>query len=219
MKKSKKQKGFSFIELIIAVSIILIIAAVFVVNVRLNTQETVVTKADKLASDIRYIRNLVISRAEYQFEGQAEEEKAYPPGGYGVYFNGNLPQHKYFLFADSGETNGYQGGEDEILYEVLVDPLKVDDQNGSLKSFWFTFVSEHEVRSNMGLGPEFKFTLNIREDVGNWGSGYQATLILGEMSSDGYVWSNLGTSYGTFNIPKPDDDDDRDRDLMMDLPR
>lgn len=219
MKKSKKQKGFSFIELIIAISIILIIAAIFVVNVRLDTQETVVTKADKLSSDIRYIRNLAISRAEYQFAGQTEEEKAYPAGGYGIFFNGNIAQHKYIVFADNGDNVGYQAAEDEAMYEVLVDPLKLDDQNSALKSFYFTFVSEHEVDSNMGLGSEFKFTLNIREDVGVYGTGYQATLVLGEMSSDGYVWSNLGTSYGNFHIPKPVDDDDEIERFMMELPQ
>ena len=200
----KNRSGFSFIELMIAIAIIMIISAAFVVNVRLNTQESIETKTEKIASDVRYLRNLAVSRAKYQFVGQTEAEKAYPPGGYGIYFNGNVTQHKYFLYADDGTQVGYQAANDEKLYEVVVHPLKLDDQNSGLNSFYFAFISEHEVSTNMGLSASIKeYTLNLREDVGVYGSGYQGTLVLGEVSSDGYVWSNIGTSYGTFNIPKP----------------
>ncbi|PLX25761.1 hypothetical protein C0580_01640 [Candidatus Parcubacteria bacterium] len=202
MKKIIKNKdGFSFIELMIAIAIIMLISAAFVVNIRVNTQEDIRAKTEKVAADIRYIRNLAISRAEYQFEGQTEEEKTYPPGGYGVYFNGN--QDKYIIFADNGNNDGYQSAEDEALYEVSVDPFVLDDKNGPLSSFYFTFVSEHEVVTSMSQGLQKQYTLNLREDIGVYGTGYQGSLILGEVSSDGYVWSNIGTSYGTFNIPKP----------------
>ena len=201
----KNRSGFSFVELLIAIAIIMIISAAFVVNVRLNTQETIHTRVDKLTSDVRYLRNLAVSRAKYQFAGQTEAEKAYPPGGYGIYFNGAVTQHKYFLYADNGNATGYQATEDEKLYEVVVDPLKLDDQNSALSSFYFAFVSEHEVVTNMGLGQETQYTINIRENIGAWGTGYEGTLILGELSSDGYVWSNVGTSYGTFTITKPPD--------------
>ena len=211
----KNRSGFSFIELMIAIAIIMIISAAFVVNVRLNTQETIHTRVDKLTSDVRYLRNLAVSRAKYQFVGQTEAEKAYPPGGYGIYFNGNVTQHKYFLYADDGTQVGYQAANDEKLYEVVVHPLKLDDQNSGLNSFYFAFISEHEVSTNMGLGQQTQYTINIREDIGAWGTGYQGTLILGELSSDGYVWSNIGTSYGTFNIPKPDPDPDPDGDRFL----
>ena len=211
----KNRSGFSFIELMIAIAIIMIISAAFVVNVRLNTQESIETKTEKIASDVRYLRNLAVSRAKYQFVGQTEAEKAYPPGGYGIYFNGNVTQHKYFLYADDGTQVGYQAANDEKLYEVVVHPLKLDDQNSGLNSFYFAFISEHEVSTNMGLGQQTQYTINIREDIGAWGTGYQGTLILGELSSDGYVWSNIGTSYGTFNIPKPDPDPDPDGDRFL----
>lgn len=202
MKKIIKNKaGFSFIELMIAIAIIMLISAAFVVNIRVNTQEDIRVRTEKIAADIRYIRNLAISRSEYQFASQTESEKTYPPGGYGVYFSGTYD--KYIIFADNGDTNGYQSAQDEMLYEVSVDPFVLDDQNSTLTNFYFVFVSEHEVVTNMGQGSQKQYTLNLREDIGAYGDGYQGSLILGEISSDGYVWSNIGTSYSTFHISKP----------------
>ncbi|RJQ35418.1 hypothetical protein C4566_00660 [Candidatus Parcubacteria bacterium] len=199
----KNRAGFSFIELIIAVAIIIIISSVFIVNVRLNTQEDVRTSTEKLAADIRYIRNLAVSRAEYQFADQTADQKTYPAGGYGIFFYGSLARDKYFIFADDGTTIGYQADSDEILYEVEVYPLLLDDQNGPLTDFWFTFISENQVVSSMGLAADKKYMVNLRENIGTWGTGYQGSLVLGEVSSDGYVWSNIGTSYSTFSIAKP----------------
>lgn len=199
----KNQSGFSFIELIIAIAIIIIISSVFIVNIRLNTQEDIQTKTEKLAADLRYIRNLAVSRAEYKFADQSEDQRAYPAGGYGIFFNGSLARDKYFLFADDGTQTGYQASQDEILYEVETYPLLLDDQNSTASNFWFTFVSENQTVSSMGLGTEKKYIVNLREDIGVYGNGYQGSIILGEVSSDGYIWSNIGTYYGTFNIPKP----------------
>ncbi len=80
----KNKQGFTFMELLIVVAIIAIITTIFVVNIRNNDDKKLALAADELASNIRFARNLALSRTAHDFEDG--NGPVYPANGYGVDF-------------------------------------------------------------------------------------------------------------------------------------
>jgi len=93
------KQGFTFTELMVIISIIgifTIISFPYYQDIRktLTLDRAVV----KLAQDVRKAQEM--SMSAFQFNGSV------PPGGYGIYFDINEPDH-YILFADMDEDNLY----------------------------------------------------------------------------------------------------------------
>jgi len=145
---------------------------------------------EQLIADMKYIRNLATSRVKYDFDGQMQ----YPPGGYGICFNCGVvvPSDQYIVYADNGQTAGYQKPEDEIIRTIsFEDNFEFNDKNDESVWFYFAFLTESDVESNMILSDDSKYELEIIDgDI-----SYQAAVILGEESHDGYVWSNMSVAY------------------------
>ena len=114
------QRGFSLVELIVVVFIILILTAVVLGNYQSGGQALALQRsAARLAQDIRLIQAMAMGSREYT---------GCDPAGYGIYLHAEAmsnPPHKpgcgaYFLFADcdysepGGEYNS-GGGGDPIL--------------------------------------------------------------------------------------------------------
>ena len=103
MESNFKNKGFTLIEIMIAVSIIILISAIVLLNYGNSGQQLALQRsANKLAQDLRTAEEMAISAA--QTGGQV------PQGGYGIYFS-TTNSTQYILFADSNGNGSYDAGE------------------------------------------------------------------------------------------------------------
>jgi prepilin-type N-terminal cleavage/methylation domain-containing protein len=204
------QRGLTFIELMIAIAIIVIISAVSVAYIRGDVVDEVESYTDQLAADIRYTRNLAVSRTSYDFGGGAGPE--FPPGGYGIVINQGA-NDSYTIFADSGD-DGYQAGADKVIKTIVIENTAIilDDANRAsvLSSNYFTFKSENEAETDLELSSVNKY--EIRVDYQVEGASYKGILSLGEESNEGFVWVSLGKSFQEYIYapplpPKPDEED------------
>lgn len=124
-----KKSAFTLIEMVISISIIMIIAALFIANYRSTSKRTdLIMAAQKLVADVHYAQNNALGLVKYNGE--------VPPGGWGVYFNRD--QNSYIIFADlnaPGESGymEYNPGEGDINYgaraiefppNIVIDSLK-----------------------------------------------------------------------------------------------
>jgi len=92
-EKSKRGKaGFTLIEMITSISLIVIITAIFIANYRSsNKRSDLIMTAQKLVADIHAAQNNTLGLIKYGDE--------VPPGGWGIHFDKNDPL-KYTMFAD-----------------------------------------------------------------------------------------------------------------------
>ncbi len=91
-KLKRNKKGFTLIEMITSVSLIVIITAIFIANYRSsNKRSDLVMTAQKLVADIHAAQNNTLGLIKYGAE--------VPPGGWGIHFDENDPL-KYVMFAD-----------------------------------------------------------------------------------------------------------------------
>lgn len=90
--KRQEQPGFTLIEMLTSISLIVIITAVFIANYReSNTRSDLTMSAQKLVADIHLAQNNGLGLVEYG--------DAVPPGGWGVHFEMANPD-RYIVFAD-----------------------------------------------------------------------------------------------------------------------
>ena len=141
MALRNEQSGVTLIELLVAIAVIGIMTGIFVMQVSVSDNEQVEVITEKVASDVRQIRNLAASRV-------IGEDNQYPTGGYGMYFQDrNVTDPAYYVvFADDGQNIGYQSDEDSSMAKyifpdqnVTVYPSDLPDTN----TFYFTFIREH----------------------------------------------------------------------------
>lgn len=99
------KKGFSLVELIIVVSIIAILTAVIIPNLRKGEEVFALQRAvHKLAQDLRVASEIAMS-------GRIVPTPPFPPGGYGIYFSG-VNTNQYILFRDNDNQKDYDVGEE-----------------------------------------------------------------------------------------------------------
>src|SRR3989339_760540 len=75
----KNQLGTTLIELLVAIAIIGIMSGIFVAQISLTDGEELNLVTERVAADLKQIRNLATSRG-------INENNVYPAGGYGIYF-------------------------------------------------------------------------------------------------------------------------------------
>jgi len=93
---NKRDKGFTLIEMMVVVGIIVFITALSFASYREGqSQYALQLSAQKLASDLRNAQNMALSTVT----GNGEPA---PAGGYGIYFNNSAGKNSaYTLFADT----------------------------------------------------------------------------------------------------------------------
>lgn len=104
VKKFKSEAGFTLMELIVSISIIVLISGVFLANYHsTNKQSELTMVAQKLVSDIRLAQNYSLGSKEYSL--------SVPAGGWGVHFDKVSSPGSYKIFADSNGNMEYDAGE------------------------------------------------------------------------------------------------------------
>lgn len=99
------KKGFSLIELIIVISIIAILTAITIPNLRRGEEVFALQRAvHKLAQDLRVTSEIAMS-------GKIVPAPPFPPGGYGIYFSG-VNTNQYIFFRDNDNQKDYDAGEE-----------------------------------------------------------------------------------------------------------
>jgi len=188
--KNQIINGFTIIELLIVIAIISILSVVIIVNVRTSERQDLVQATEQLVADIKYVRNLAVSRVEHHFTSPFESIE-YPPVGYGIYFNW-AGGRNYIVYADR-DLMGYQPAEDSIIKMVNYDnKFELSDNNSENNEFYFIFITENDIRSNMTLSDDSKYELKfLYQDISR-----KSIVTIGEESDDGYVWTSIGAVYG-----------------------
>jgi len=106
----KSIKGFSLIEIMISMAVLVFITTMAIVNFRdAEKSAQLVLASNLLVSNIRKAQNMVIN-------GSAFNGTAMSAGGYGMHFN----NAQYIIFADNDSNKVYDGGE-ELITTNLTD--------------------------------------------------------------------------------------------------
>ena len=91
-KLKRGKAGFTLIEMIRSISLIVIITAIFIANYRSSDKRSdLIMTAQKLVADIHAAQNNTLGLIKYGNE--------VPPGGWGIHFDKSDPL-KYIMFAD-----------------------------------------------------------------------------------------------------------------------
>ncbi len=100
------KKGFTLIELLVIITIITIMSALVIPNLKFGEEQFAVqNSAHKLVQDLRKVQQMAMSSSE--FNGTI------PEGGYGINFKIN--ENFYILFADSSGNKLYDEASEKIL--------------------------------------------------------------------------------------------------------
>lgn len=99
----KRNKGFTLVELLVAVAIIAAISSVSLVYFRGGNKNWALTRATQFFSqDVRRASNMALSSPKIICSGTA-----YEPKGYGIYFNSTGSGNSYILFGDMDDNHAY----------------------------------------------------------------------------------------------------------------
>jgi|WetSurMetagenome_2_1015567.scaffolds.fasta_scaffold01475_9 prepilin-type N-terminal cleavage/methylation domain-containing protein len=102
-KMRNNNSGFTLLELIVSISVITILIAIFFTNYHGADQRTNLTSvAQKLVSDIRTAQNNSLGSVPYG--------GVLPAGGWGIHLD-TTNNNKYLLFADVNNNKVYDVGE------------------------------------------------------------------------------------------------------------
>ena len=208
-----KNTGFTLIEVLVVISIIAILSVYFLANIRPSVDKQLQLDAEQIVSDVRYLRNLVVTRTT--FNG------SYPVGGYGIaFFNGNggVPANdpiksKYVIYAQT--ASGDYHNPDNILKTVtltninfrLVDPNEEPYNYEDVAVENFVLSSENEVETTLGnseyIGQTRGYQMQIYYPFLSDGLQYfiKANINLGYTSEGGYFWGNTGVGY-VYDFPR-----------------
>jgi len=104
--KMLKRNGFTLVEILVVISIIVFLSVTVLANYQKNSQQLALSRsAYKLSQDIRRAGEMAMSAKEFQ--------GAVPQGGYGIYLKlswGNF----YKLYADTNGNEKYDTSDGEV---------------------------------------------------------------------------------------------------------
>lgn len=124
--------GFTLIEILVSISIIIILSAAVLPNLRNNEKQYAQKRGIyKLEGDFRRAENLAMSTQEFGTE--------VPLGGYGLYFNIAEKDH-YILFADLNNDQQYDAFIGELVEDIKFEK-GVEIQGLSSSPLTITFLS------------------------------------------------------------------------------
>lgn len=186
MKKQKifNNSGLTLVELLVVIGIMATLSVLFIISIRLTTQQRFAIDVDTFANDVRYIRNLSASKAVYNGEY---------PGSYGIQINngnGTTIASRYILYA---------GSPNNVIKSVTLSNASFrmgdfNNINSITNNNWsgrLEFVDEKNISvNNIILSPAKQYQVFLQYPVSN---GYnRAVLLLGEQSNDSFIWANVG---------------------------
>lgn len=117
----RRQSGFSLVELITVIAVIVILTSIIVVGLRSRGDQTNLDfSAQHFISVCKQARTMIIAGKK------APGEDVPPPGGYGVRID---DEDTFFLFADLDESRDYDAGE-EIETIDLPDGIVISSGEG-----------------------------------------------------------------------------------------
>lgn len=136
--KESERCGFTMIEMVVSISLITIITALFVANYRQSNKRTdLVMAAQSLVADLHLAQNNTLGLVKYNMA-----TPLVPPGGWGINFD--LTKNDYTIFADldgpgeSGNLEFDPSVEGEVRYGarkttlpsgVIISSLKTGNIN------------------------------------------------------------------------------------------
>ncbi|MCF7795408.1 prepilin-type N-terminal cleavage/methylation domain-containing protein [Patescibacteria group bacterium] len=98
------RSGFSLMELLVSISIIVLITGLFFASYRTANKQAELTRSvSDLSSSYRKALNQTLGLSE--FDG------AVPEGGWGVHINISVDDTKYYVFADRNNNGQFDDGE------------------------------------------------------------------------------------------------------------
>jgi prepilin-type N-terminal cleavage/methylation domain-containing protein len=212
------QKGLTFIELMIAIAIIVIISAISIAYIKGTVMDEVERVTEQFAADIRYTRNLAVSRTVFDFSTFSSNPSVvalgeiYPPGGYGISIDKTAGLYR--IFVDSG-IDGADSGSGVLGYDADTDPIiktetltnaliKLGDLNNTgANSNYFSFKSENGLDTNLVASTNGKYQVEVDYKTAYPNRSYKGILSIGELSADGYVLLNLGRSFQEYTQAPP----------------
>jgi len=115
IKKTVNMWGFTLIEMLVVISVIIILTLITVPIYQGSKKELALQRATgKLAQDLRSAQEMAMAAKEFQ--------GAVPEGGYGIYLTSGMSD-RYILFADTNGNFQYGDGElvDDIYFETGVE--------------------------------------------------------------------------------------------------
>lgn len=121
LNRNMKKTGFTLIELIVSVSIISIVTAIFLANYNsANRRSDLTMTAQKMVTDIRMAQNYALGLARYGLSGSLNV----PDGGWGVHLDlQNYGNNRYLIFADDNGNQVFDSTEAEINYGAQITTL------------------------------------------------------------------------------------------------
>lgn len=127
-----KEKGFTIVEMLVIIGILLLLSGVLIVYSRSGeTASTIIRQAAKMVADINRAKSLSITATVFETEGGDEIN----PCGYGVYFDNISQPNQYIIFADlSSDCQASQhlrpvDGSADIAVEPVTTGLSITSKN------------------------------------------------------------------------------------------
>ena len=116
MNTKKEKTGFTLVELLVVIAVILTITGAVVINYRrggrIDLQRTVVDISQK----VREVEEMALASEEVN--------GSVPSGGYGVYFNSSDPD-TYIIFADEDGDGSYDGAGERVREEKIGSNVEI----------------------------------------------------------------------------------------------
>ena len=124
-----KQFGFTFIELLVSIAIIMLMSGILLPNYHLITEQLFILQAAyEFAQNLRVAQEMSASAREFP-DGVV-------PSGYGIYLKNN--DQSYILYADiNGDQAYYEGGDDRIIKTIDMGGIRIQDASPSPVSINF----------------------------------------------------------------------------------
>jgi prepilin-type N-terminal cleavage/methylation domain-containing protein len=158
MTKPKLEKGFTLTELLVSMTIIAVMIAIFLANYRAGERLFALQNAaHKLAQDFRRVEEMAMSARETSGGG-------IPSGGYGIYFDANEPDH-YILFADEDGREDYDSPS-ELIEDIVIDKKEMVEIKNLIHSFCPSGTCANAVAIFMPPDPEV--TMKVFWLGGSW---------------------------------------------------
>jgi len=165
-----KNKGFTLIEILIVISIIVILSIFVFVNYRTGQRELALERAtNKLVQDLRYIQKMALELTVVPGTDIA------PSGGYGIYIDIQSPT-QYILFADCDKNREYTTNENvcggqrpelietvQLEREVEISEICFNSKCDNIERPYIIYLPPDPITFIRG-GDEARITLRLREN-------------------------------------------------------
>ena len=153
-------KGFTLLELLVVVAVIIILTAIVLPNYRSGDKGLALQRsASKLAQDLRRTQEMSMS---------ARKASGSVPDGFGIYFNIASP-NSYILFADFNDNHHRDGGDQDLETINLESKIRISNLSPAA-SFSIVFAPPDPTVwiNDLSSGVVAQITLSIENNPSNY---------------------------------------------------